>query len=424
MSTNNEYAVLGAAMNKPEIVPIVCGELEATDFVTEKAAVVFMAINALWKEGKPIDLILLQAEIEKQGYTDRAEWDVLLCDLLTYQMSPEHAREYIDLMHDTKKRRIFNSRMRTAIEMSESGDDGFIEEAQTTLDAINAVGSSKVVTLSDMLPHVANRLGDTTRGLQTGFGILDYVTGGFCAGHLIVIAARPGQGKTAIACNIAANMCRAGHTVAIFSLEMGAEEVAERINLSEAQVDKYEISKSAQKIKKVIDTQDSLTPWKMFIDDRASISTGQIISTSYKIKQTAKGLDCVFIDYLQLIRGQSRKSSSRNEQVADITRALKIMARELKCPVVALSQLNRNAEGRRPTIADLRESGAIEQDADIVLLLHKETETSTDASVIVGKNRHGRTGDIDFIWHPEYARFMEKVRFKETKVPKGVFKDE
>lgn len=416
---NHEHAVLGAAILEPSLVPIICGELIAEDFYTPQAATVFTAVDSLFKAESPIDLVTLAAELERTGELERVGGVTYLCDLIGYTPTTANTRAYIDLLHDSRRRRTFERGMRDAVELAENGEEGYIAAATDTLDAVNVIGASGVKTIKDIVPAALNRLSDNTRGISSGFHMLDYTSGGFGKGHLIVIAARPAIGKTSFACNIAANMARSDLVVPFFSIEMSEEEITERLMLSEAQVDRYQAVQNQSAAQAVIDIMYRINSWKLYIDDRGSLSVGQVIATSYKIKQIEKRLDCVFIDYLQLMQ-TSGKSENRNQEIGAISRQLKQMAKGLKCPVIVLAQLNRAAEGRRPTVADLRDSGEIEQNADMVILLHREKDTDTQTTVIVGKNRHGKTGDIDFVWHPEYTRFMEPP-MKNVQLPKGVF---
>lgn len=188
---------------------------------------------------------------------------------------------------------------------------------------------------------------------------------------------------------------------------MSAPEIAERICLSEAMVDRYKAQKDPALTKMVMNAQEKIWHWKLYIDDRGSLSVGQVVSNAYKYKQRSGSLDCIFIDYLQLMRLPGGKNDSKNERIGEATRGLKILAKEIKCPVVALAQLNRNADGRRPTIADIRDSGNIEQDADLILLLHREHEQIDNATLIIGKNRHGATRDIPMTWKHEWTRYLE-----------------
>ena len=404
---NYEDSILGAAIIEPSVVPLICGELSAEDFAATRTRNTFMAIQSLWESGLPVDLVMLASELDRRNLLEQAGGAEYLADIMAYTPTAANTKAYIDLLHEARKRRVFMAGMKKAIAGAESGDDGFLEDARETLDAVSTIGASEIRMLSDLLPEAAYRLGDTTLGKRTGYAGLDAVTGGLQQGHLVIIAARPGVGKTSFACNIAANMCRVGMTCAYFSIEMSAVEIAERISLSEAMVDKYKARKDSASARLVMDAQEKVWNWKLYIDDRGSLSVGQIISNAYKYKQRAGSLDCIFIDYLQLMRLPGGKNDSKNERIGEATRGLKILAKEIKCPVVALAQLNRNADGRRPTIADIRDSGNIEQDADLILLLHRESDQPEDATLIIGKNRHGATRDIPMIWKHEWTRYLE-----------------
>ncbi|MEN6594699.1 MAG: replicative DNA helicase [Clostridiaceae bacterium] len=418
-----ERSVLGSALIEPSCVPMVCGELVDEDFTSTTTLEVFRGIKSLWQSGAAVDLVTLSNELERHNRLDAAGGMEFLTDLVTFVPTAANVRNYIEVLQSSRQVRTFTSGMRKAVAAAEDGEDGYLDSARQVLDTVSAIGASGVTRLGDCLPEVANRLGNNTRGISTGYVALDAVTRGLQPGHLIIIGARPGIGKTALACNIAANLCRSGRAVAYFSLEMSSTEIAERINLSEAMVDKYEAYRgSKEAIKSVLDTQERLSSWELFIDDRGSLSVGQVVAGCYKFRQSAGRLDCIVVDYLQLLRIPAKKSSSRSEDLGIATRALKILAKELKCPVVLLSQLNRNAAGKRPLVADLRESGSIEQDADIVILLHREDDKpeSRESTLIVGKNRHGRTGDIKLVWNAAYTRFMEEP-FPTVEIPKGLF---
>ena len=416
---NHEHAVLGAAIIAPEYVPIICGELETSEFTTIPAMCVFEVICELWKAGAPIDLVTVTNALEQHDKLESVGGTEFLIDLISFTPTAANTRSYIEMIHETTRRRVFSAGIRRTVQDAETGEDGYLETARSIIDEVARIGGADVVMIGDILPAVINRIGDTFSGRLSGFSTLDRICGGFGDGNLVVVAARPGVGKTALACNIAANMCKANMVTAYFSLEMETVEIAERIILSESMKSKVSARRDKSAQDAVFETQDVMNGWKMFIDDRGSISTGQIVSSCYKFKQKAGKLDAVFVDYIQLIHTSGNKNSTRDQRLGEVSRALKILAKEMKCPVIALSQLNRNAEGREPTIADLRESGAIEQDADVVLLLHREKENDKTVSLIVGKNRHGNTGKIDLVWNGEITRFFDPT-FKDVNVPKGV----
>ena len=426
MIPDSERSVLGSALIDPVCVPVVCGELVDADFTATATVETFRAINALWKDGTAIDLVTVSTELERRSQLARVGGLEFLTDLVTFVPTSANVRFYIEALQNARKVRTFSAKMRKSIQEAESGEESYIDTARAVIDEVGAIGSSGVTRLSDCFPEVTNRLGDTSKGIMTGFTSLDAVTRGFYPGRLYIVAARPGIGKTAIALNMAANMSRYRKKVAVFSLEMSAVEVAERVNLSEAMVDPYSAYRGESKaIDTIFATQSRIAGWNLFIDDRASLSVGQLVAGCYKIKQAAGGLDCVFIDYLQLLRVPQRQGGTRAEDLGIVTRALKILSRELQCPVVVLAQLNRSSVGRRPVVSDLRESGSIEQDADVVLLLYRESEEPDckEATLIVGKNRHGRTGDINLVWNAAWTRYTDEA-FKDVPVPKGLFDKE
>ena len=402
-----EQSVLGSALIDPACVPIVCGELTSEDFTTTATIETFNAIQSLWQAGSAIDLVTIANELDSRGTMERAGGIEAITDLLTLTPTSANVRYYIDIVHESRRRRVFSSGVRKSLELAENGDDGFMDFCRATLDEAGAIGAKSVSRIGDTIPEVLNMLGDTKRGKSTGFTTLDVTTGGLQDGNLVIIGARPGIGKTAFACNIAANMCRYKMACSYHTVEMSRHEITERILLSEAMANKYKPDAP----QKVGEAAERVGMWDLFIDDRGSVSVGDIISSAYKFKQSAKRLDAVFVDYLQLLRVDTKKRDrTRNEDLGAASRALKIMAKELNCPVIALSQLNRQSEGKTPTIADLRESGAIEQDADLVLLLHRTEDSPKETTLIIGKNRHGKTGDIPLVWQPEYTRFFEKAR--------------
>lgn len=426
MISDAERSVLGSALIDSSCLPVVCGEMVDEDFTSMQTREVFKAIKSLWQSETAVDLVTLSTELELKGKLNSAGGIAFLSDLVTFVPTAANVRYYIESVQSARKARVFIAGMRKAAIEAQNGEDTYIDTARSVLSEVGSIGSSGVLRIGDCLPEVSNRLGDNSRGLQTGFKVHDAYTRGFFPGWLIIIAARPGIGKTSLACNMAANMCRSGNSLLYCSLEMSSIEVSERINLSEAMIDPYRAYRGeSAAITAILDTQARIANWGLYIDDRASLTVDQIIAQAHKTKQAVGKLDCIMIDYLQLIRTPVRKNSTRTEDLGVITRALKILSREIECPVVLLSQLNRNAVGRRPLVSDLKESGSIEQDADLVLLLHREDESQEckDTTLIVGKNRHGRTGDINLVWNASYTRYTDQA-FETVPVPKNVFPEQ
>ncbi|MEA4869922.1 MAG: replicative DNA helicase [Christensenella sp.] len=418
-----ERSVLGSALIDSACLPVVCGEMVDEDFTSAQTREVFKAIKSLWSSESAVDLVTLSTELELKGKLERTGGMDFLTDLVTFVPTSANVRYYIESVQSARKARTFIAGMKKAVSEAGSGEDAYVDTARSVLSEVGSIGSSGVVRIEDCLPEVTNRLGDNSRGIPTGFRLLDAYTRGLYPGRLYIIAARPGIGKTALASNISANLGRMERTVLFCSLEMSAVEVSERINLSEAMIDPYGAYRGESKaVNAILDTQSKISKWKLYIDDRASLTVDQIIAQAYKVKQSAGKLDCIVIDYLQLIRTPVRKNSTRTEDLGMITRSLKILSREIECPVVVLSQLSRQSVGRRPVVSDLRESGAIEQDADVILMLHREDESPEckETTLIIGKNRHGRTGDIDLVWNPAWTRYTDEA-FKDVQIPKGVF---
>jgi len=426
MMSDAERSVLGSALIDSSCLPVVCGEMVDEDFTSPQTREVFKAIKALWQSEVAVDLVTLTTELESKGKLRAAGGVEFVADLVTFVPTAANVRYYIEAVQGARKARTFIAGMRKAAAEAQNGEGTYIDTARSVLNEVGSIGSSGIVRIEDCLPEVTNRLGDNSRGIPTGFRMLDAYTRGLYPGRLYIIAARPGIGKTALACNISANLGRTDRTVLLSTLEMSAVEVSERINLSEAMVDPYGAYRGESKvINAIIDTQGRIAKWRLFIDDRASLTVDQIIAQAYKTKQTAGKLDCIVIDYLQLIRTPVRKNSTRTEDLGMITRSLKILSREIECPVVVLSQLSRQSVGRRPVVSDLRESGAIEQDADVILLLHREDESPEckETTLIIGKNRHGRTGDVNLVWNASYTRYTDQA-FETVKVPKDVFPEQ
>ena len=416
-----EQSIIGCAILDASCIPIICGELTVDDFTTTANVELFRTIQSLALSGMAVDLVTIVNDLDSRNALERAGGLETITDVLTGTPTSANLRTYIELVQDARRRRIVLSGLQRVTELIESGEDNFIETNRAILDEASSIGSTQTHMLSEHLPEAFYRLGDKSRGRSTGFGLLDHMSGGLQDGHLVIIGARPAVGKTALACNMAANMCRQGMTCAFFSVEMSGVEIAERITMSEAMLNKREEMKPSD-MQTIMDAQEKIAGWKFFVDDRGSLSVGQIISSCYRFKQRAGKIDAVFIDYLQLLRIATTKNGNRAQELGAASRALKILAKEIKCPVVALSQLNRDSNGRTPTIADLRESGAIEQDADLILLLHRTEENPNETSVIIGKNRHGETGTVNMVWYPQYTRFFEPA-MKDVNVPKGVFKE-
>ena len=417
-----EQAVIGSMLTDKEAVSSSIEVLKEEDFYREDNRLIYSAMLNLYNRAEPIDLITVKSELETMGKFEQVGGFEYLADL------PENAEKYIKIVEEKSTLR---NLIRTANEIIDLGYDpsenveDIMEGAEKKIFNILQDKNQKgYVPIKDILvdsftqlEELYNRKQHIT-GVPTGFADLDYKTAGLHGSELILIAARPAMGKSAFALNIAANAALNANTpVAIFSLEMSKEQMVNRILCSEAMVDSNKVrtgklededwAKLASKIGPLSETG-------IFIDDTPGISITEIRAKCRKLK-LEKNIGLVVIDYLQLIQGSNRRNGSREQEIAEISRSLKILAKELNVPVIALSQLSRAVEQRpdhKPMMSDLRESGSIEQDADIVMFLYREdyynpdTERKNIAEVIIGKNRSGSTGSVDLGWLGSYTKFV------------------
>jgi replicative DNA helicase len=406
-----ERAVIGSVLIDQSCATVVCSELSAEFFTDYRLADIFAAIKRLYDVRSPIDMVTVAAALSAEG----KDYAVLLAELSAEVITSANIRGYVDELQRSNARRGFAAGLEEAMRLLKAGDDACYSVAKQAAEAAQSSGHSTAMIAADILPSAVAKLGDRETGIMTGYGMLDYMTNGFKSGNLVVIGARTSVGKTAFACNIASNMAADGNVVLMFSLEMSKDEVLGRMLLTKAR--KTRDSVLFGTADEIFQAQDEMAKWKLFIDDRASPTVGQIHSAAYKVKQREGRLDCVFVDYIGLLKTVQRSGKSRQEEVSEVSRSMKLLAKEIGCPVVILCQLNRGLElngGRAPMLSDLRESGAIEQDADIVLLLHRpwmhdKTEQEDAAELNVAKNRSGAVGVIDMKYEAAYTQFRERI---------------
>ena len=423
-----EQAVIGSMLTDKEAVSSSIEVLKEEDFYREDNRLIYSAMLNLYNRAEPIDLITVKSELETMGKFEQVGGFEYLADLPEKVPTTANAEKYIKIVEEKSTLR---NLIRTANEIIDLGYDpsenveDIMEGAEKKIFNILQDKNQKgYVPIKDILVDSFTQLEELYNRKQhitgdpTGFADLDYKTAGLHGSELILIAARPAMGKSAFALNIAANAALNANTpVAIFSLEMSKEQMVNRILCSEAMVDSNKVrtgklededwAKLASKIGPLSETG-------IFIDDTPGISITEIRAKCRKLK-LEKNIGLVVIDYLQLIQGSNRRNGSREQEIAEISRSLKILAKELNVPVIALSQLSRAVEQRpdhKPMMSDLRESGSIEQDADIVMFLYREdyynpdTERKNIAEVIIGKNRSGSTGSVDLGWLGSYTKFV------------------
>ncbi len=402
--------------------------LNENDFYREDNKLIFVAIVSLFNRGEPIDIITVKSELESMGKFDNVGGIEYLAELPDKVPTTANVQKYIKIVEEKSTIRAL---IKTANEIIDLGYDttenvdDIIEGAEKKIfDTIQNKSQKSYSPLKDVLvdsftqlEELYNRKQHIT-GVPSGFTALDYKTAGFHGSELILIAARPAMGKSAFALNIATYAAtKANIPVVIFSLEMSKEQMTNRILCSEAMVDSNKVRTGKleeEDWEKLAETIGPLSEADIYIDDTPGISITEIRSKCRKLKME-KNIGMVVIDYLQLIQASSRRNGTREQEISEISRSLKVLAKELNVPVIALSQLSRSVEQRpdhRPMLADLRESGAIEQDADLVMFLYRDeyyNPESTDkkglAEVILAKHRGGSTGTVELVWMGEYTKF-------------------
>ena len=401
--------------------------LKEDDFYREDNKAIYSAILSLYSRSEPIDIITVKAELVEAGNFERIGGLEYLAELPDRVPTTANVEKYIKIVSEkaTLRSLIQTSNELIALGYDESEDvDNIMDMAEKKVFDLSQKKSVKGYSaLKDVLvgsfaelEKLYNQKGNVT-GITTGFIDLDNKTAGLHNSDLIIIAARPAMGKSAFAINIATNAAiKANVPVVIFNLEMSKEQVGNRILCSEAMVDSNKIRTGQiedEDWMKLATTLGELSEAPIYIDDTPGISIMEIRAKCRKLK-IEKNIGLIVIDYLQLIQGTGKKNASREQEISEISRSLKILAKELDVPVIALSQLSRTAEKRddkRPMLSDLRESGAIEQDADIVMFLYRDdyynedTEKKNVAEVILAKHRGGSTGTVELAWMPSFTKF-------------------
>ena len=423
-----EQAVLGSMLTDKDAVIAAMESLKPESFYREDDKAIYEAMQNLYNRAEPIDLITLKNELETMSKLEQVGGLEYLANLPEKAPTSANVQKYISIVEEKS---MLRSLIKTANELVDLGysqteevEDIMDHAEKKIFDIMQKKNQKGYTPIKDVLVESFTKLEELYNrkqhitGVPTGFTDLDYRTAGLHGSELILIAARPAMGKTAFALNLAANAALRGNTgVAIFSLEMSKDQLVNRMLCSEAMVDSNKMrtgkleeddwAKLAQAI-------GPLSEANIFIDDTPGITVMEIRTKCRKLKME-KDIGLVVIDYLQLITGNGKKGGSREQEISEISRSLKILAKELNVPVIALSQLSRAVEQRpdhRPMLSDLRESGAIEQDADIVMFLYrddvynKESEKKDIAEVIIAKQRGGTTGTVDLLWMGSYTKFV------------------
>lgn len=427
-----EQSVIGSMIIDPEAITVAQKYLTPDDFYQKSNGLLFSAIVSLDNDGESVDSITLNNRLKEMDAPENIASDSALAEIVSAVPTSTNVEYYARIVADKSRLRTM---IRTMEELTNScyqdraGADALMAETeQKMFHVLQKKDSGDYVPIQDVVMEeiakisAAARQNSSVTGLATGFADLDFKTSGFQPSDLILIAARPSMGKTAFALNIGDYMAlRQNKNVAIFSLEMSRGQLVRRLFAQEANVDASKLRNgnlTGSEWDSLIAGADMIGKSGLIIDDTPGITVPEMRSKCRRYK-LEHGLDIIIIDYLQLMSGSGGKTDSRQQEISEISRSLKGLARELNVPVVALSQLSRAVEQRpdhRPVLSDLRESGAIEQDADVVMFLYREdyykpdTERKGIADCIIAKQRNGPLGDVELAWLPEYTKFASIER--------------
>lgn len=421
-----EQSVIGSMIMDAEAIVVASEMITSEDFYGNQYGILFKAMTELYAAGNPIDLLTLQNKLSQMDVPAELSSVEFLRDLLTSVPTSANVKYYAKIVKEKSKlRKIIKATeeiANTCYLGKEKLEDILDDTEKKIFSLVQSKDGGDYVPIKDVVINAMERIeavsktrGNVT-GIPTGFIDLDYKTSGFQNSDLILIAARPSMGKTAFELNIAEYMAfRKNVTVAIFSLEMSKEQLVNRLFSLESKVDSQKIRTGDLEDsdwERLIESANIIGNSNLIIDDTPGISIGELRSKCRKYK-LEHNLGIIIIDYLQLMTAGGRVES-RQQEISEISRSLKALARELNVPVVALSQLSRAVESRpdhRPMLSDLRESGAIEQDADVVMFLYrddyynKESEKKGIAEVIIAKQRNGPIGTVELVWLPNYTKF-------------------
>lgn len=423
-----EKSLLGAVLIDEETLADISEHVAPKDFYDKRHATIFSGMMRLYERHKPVDLLTLTDELKKKDELDTIGGSAYLTELTNYVPTAAHAEAYAELVGQKAIRRRL---IKASGEITEMGYD-----EETTTQELLARAEAELFSVSDQslkqdLASIESILTDSfdrleelhrnkgaLRGVRTGYRDLDNMTAGLQRSDLIILAARPAMGKTTLVTNLAYNVATiAKQSVLFFSLEMSKEQLVDRMLADASGVDSWNIrtgNLSDDDFSKLSEAMGEMAEAPIYIDDTPGLSVMELRTKARRAAHDAP-LGLIIIDYLQLMQGSGRDNGNRVQEVSEISRGLKLIARELNVPVIALSQLSRTVENRSPQIpqlADLRESGSIEQDADIVMFIYREayynpeTERENITDLIIAKHRNGPVGKVELYFHPERLRFM------------------
>lgn len=432
-SAEAEQAVVGAMLMNKDAIMLASEVVGGADFYQNAYGILFDAMVEMFQAGRPVDLITLQEYLKEKDVPPEISSMEFVRDLIANVQTSANVKYYAEIVREKavlRKLIKINDDISSACYLENQPLDDILDQAEKSVFELVERGNSQehvpikqvVLNALDVIEKASKTKGSVT-GIPTGFIDLDYKLSGLQRSDLVLIAARPSMGKTAFVLNIAQHVAfRQNKSVAVFSLEMSKEQLVNRLFSLEAHVDAQLLRTGNLKDtdwEKLIEGAGTIGKSKLIIDDTSGISVAELRSKCRKFK-LEQGLDLIIIDYLQLMSGSSSRSNeSRQQEISEISRSLKGLARELNVPVIALSQLSRAVEQRtdkRPMLSDLRESGAIEQDADVCMFIYREdyyipdTEDKNIAEIIIAKQRNGPVGTVRLAWIPQYTRFGNELR--------------
>jgi replicative DNA helicase len=423
-----EKSLLGAVLIDEEVLADISEHVTAKDFYDKRHAAIYEGMMRLYEKHKPVDLLTLTDELKRKKELEIVGGSAYLTELTDYVPTAAHAEAYAELVAQKAVRRRL---IKASAEISEMGFDEdastqeLLEKAEAELFSVSDQSLKQDLTsIESILTESFDRMEElhrnkgALRGVRTGYRDLDNMTAGLQRSDLIILAARPAMGKTTLVTNLAYNVATvAKQPVLFFSLEMSKEQLVDRMLADASGVDAWNIrtgNLSDQDFSKLSEAMGEMAEAPIFIDDTPGLSVLEM-RTKARRASHEQPLGLIIVDYLQLMQASGRSDGNRVQEVSEISRGLKLIARELNVPVIALSQLSRSVESRSPQVpqlADLRESGSIEQDADIVMFIYREayynpeTERENITDLIIAKHRNGPVGKVELYFHPERLRFM------------------
>ncbi len=431
-SIEAEQSVIGSMLMDKEAIISASEIVTADDFYQHQYGVMFESMVELFNEGKPVDLVTLQNRLKEKDVPPEVSSLEFVRDIITTVPTSANVKSYANIVREKAVLRrlikVNEEIANTCYVGKDKLEDILAHTEKTIFDLLQSRTSGEFVPIRRVALNVlenierASKNKDTVTGVPSGFIDLDYKTSGFQPSDFILIAARPSMGKTAFVLNVVDNVAvKKGLPCMVFSLEMSKEQLVNRMLSMESNVDSQKLRVGAltdSDWDAVVEGIGVIGNSKLIIDDTPGISITELRSKCLKMK-LEHGLSLVIIDYLQLMSGNGKNGDNRQQEISEISRSLKALAREMQAPVIALSQLSRACETRqdhRPMLSDLRESGAIEQDADVVMFLYrddyynKDTEDKDIAEVIIAKQRNGPIGTVNLVWMPQYTKFANAVR--------------